>query len=119
MNRYMNSTLPKKLIITLAIAIVSMTYANAQVENRWLSAGSLHNFYSSIGSEIEHAFVNQQQYGWQWPAIYRGQDAQATKAMWLGAKDVKDPSGAPNWPYRVVHVGPRVTGLESFTPIDM
>lgn len=114
----MISTIHKKLILTLTLAIVSMTYANAQVDYRWLSVGSFHNFYSSIGSEIEEGFIDEQQAGWQWPAIYRGQDAQAMKAMWLGAKDVADPLGGNNWPFRVVHVGPRVTGLGEFTPID-
>lgn len=91
--------------------------ANAQIENRWLSVGSFHNFYSSIGSEIEQGFIVEQQGGWQWPAIYRGQDAQAMKALWLGATNFTDEQ--QTWDYRVVHVGPRVTGLGEFYPVEM
>lgn len=91
--------------------------ANAQVENRWLSVGSFHNFYSNIGSEIEEGFIKEQQGGWQWPAIYRGQDAQAMKALWLGATNFTDEQ--QTWDYRVVHVGPRVTGLGEYYPVEM
>lgn len=91
---------------------------HAQVEYRWLSVGSFHNFYSSIGSEIEEGFIKEQQGGWQWPAIYRGQDAQAMKALWLGATNFTDETGF-TYDARVVHVGPRVTGLGEFYPIEM
>lgn len=90
----------------------------AQVEYRWLSAGSFHNFYSSLGSEIEEGFINEQQGGWQWPAIYIGQDAQAMKALWLGVDNYTDENGT-TFEKRVVHVGPRVTGLGEFFPISM
>ncbi|MFV1883703.1 MAG: hypothetical protein ACMZ7B_04395 [Balneola sp.] len=96
--------------------MISQT-AEAQVENRWLSAGSFHNFYSSIGSEIESGFIDEQQGGWQWPAIYRGQDAQAMKALWLGATNFTDDQ--QTWDFRVVHVGPRVTGLGEFYPVSV
>lgn len=89
----------------------------AQVENRWLSAGSFHNFYSSIGSEIESGFIDEQQGGWQWPAIYRGQDAQAMKGLWLGATNFVDDQ--QTWDFRVVHAGPRVTGLGELYPVSM
>ncbi len=119
MNKYMKLLKPRNIILTLALAVISISIAEAQVDYRWLTAGSFHNFYSTIGSEIEEGRIKEQQDGWQWPAIYRGQDAQATKAMWIGAKNVKDPLGGNNWSYRVVHVGPRVTGLGEFTPISM
>lgn len=98
--------------------ITGIQESKAQVEYRWLSAGSFHNFYSSIGSEIEEGFINEQQGGWQWPAIYLGQDAQAMKALWLGADNFTDENGT-TFDKRVVHVGPRVTGLGEFTPISM
>lgn len=119
MNKYMKLLNIRNLILTLALVVVSATVTQAQVDYRWLTAGSFHNFYSTIGSEIEEGRLKEQQDGWQWPAIYSGQDAQATKAMWLGARDVMDPQGGSNWNYRVVHVGPRVTGLGEFTPISM
>lgn len=102
--------------LVLLLLLVSQQ-AEAQVEYRWLSAGSFHNFYSSIGSEIESGFIGEQQAGWQWPAIYRGQDAQAMKALWLGATNFTDDQ--QTWPFRVVHVGPRVTGLGEFYPVSI
>ncbi len=108
----------KKLILTFALSLLCISYSFAQIDNRWLNVGSFHNFYSSIGSEIEEGFIKEQQGGWQWPAIYRGQDAQAAKAMWIGAKNVTDDQGN-NYDYRVVHVGPRVTGLGEFYPLEI
>ncbi|GAB5408081.1 MAG: hypothetical protein BalsKO_04460 [Balneolaceae bacterium] len=42
--------------------------------------GSFHNYYANIGSEIESGFIDAQQGGWQWPAIYLGQDAMAKRS---------------------------------------
>ncbi len=106
----------KKLGVILFLLFTSQQ-VEAQVENRWLSAGSFHNFYSNLGSEIEEGFINEQQGGWQWPAIYRGQDAQAMKALWLGAVNFTDEQ--QTWDFRVIHVGPRVTGLGEFYPVSM
>lgn len=108
----------KNICATLLIAVGLSTNAYSQVEYRWLSVGSFHNFYSSIGSEIEEGFIKEQQGGWQWPAIYRGQDAQAMKALWLGVTDYTDENGT-TFSRRVVHVGPRVTGLGEFYPVSM
>ncbi len=108
----------KNICASLLIALGLSVNAYSQVENRWLSAGSFHNFYSSIGSEIEEGFIDRQQGGWQWPAIYRGQDAQAMKALWLGVTDYTDENGT-TFNRRVVHVGPRVTGLGEFYPVSM
>ncbi len=108
----------KKLsVFVFLFLLFSSQKAEAQIEYRWLSAGSFHNFYSNIGSEIEEGFIKEQQGGWQWPAIYRGQDAQAMKGLWLGATNFTDDQ--QTWDYRVVHVGPRVTGLGEFYPISM
>jgi hypothetical protein len=106
------------ILLVLLFFGFSSQKVEAQVENRWLSVGSFHNFYSSLPSEIEEGFIDEQQAGWQWPAIYRGQDAQAMKALWLGATNFTDDQGT-DWDYRVVHVGPRVTGLGEFYPVSM
>ena len=71
-----------------------------------MSAGSLHNWYSAIGSEIEEGWVLEQQYGMQWPAIHPHQDMQAARGMWIGAKNFVDETGA-SYPYKVVTAGPR------------
>jgi hypothetical protein len=80
-----------------------------------MSVGSLHNWYSEIGSEIEEGFVLEQQYGMQWPALYARQDMQAAKGFWIGAENFTDQLGKV-WPYKVVHVGPRVSGANEFFP---
>ncbi len=91
--------------------------AQAQFANKWLSAGSLHNWYSEIGSECEACgFVKSQQDGLRWPGVYRYTDMQAAKALWIAARDVTDESGAA-YPARVVHVGPRVSGSGEFFPL--
>lgn len=83
-----------------------------------MSAGSLHNWYSEIGSELEHGFVARQQYGMQWPAIYRFQDMQAARGFWIGAKNFTDETGT-NFPYKVVTVGPRNPSFFAAYPIKM
>src|SRR3970282_1519843 len=47
-----------KLQITVLIILLSCT-TEAQYKNLWMSAGSLHNWYSAIGSEIEEGWVLQ------------------------------------------------------------
>lgn len=88
----------------------------AQFDRTWLSGGSLHNWYSAVGNEGEElGFVRSQQDGLRWPGIYRFRDAQAWKGLWIGARNVVDAGGA-NYPIRVVHAGPRVTGAGEFYP---
>jgi len=82
-----------------------------------MDVGSLHNFYSNIGTEIEQGFIDEQQAGLRWPAIYRSQDAQAAKGLWIGARNVTDANGN-NYPVRVAHLGPRVRGDGVYYPIE-
>lgn len=89
----------------------------AQFQNKWLSAGSFHNWYSEVGSECEECgFVRNQQDGWRWPGLYQFTDMQAAKGFWIGARNVMGPEGT-TFPVRVVHVGPRVSGSGEFFPI--
>lgn len=91
----------------------TITFPAPPVENNWLSVGSLHNWYSSRGSEIEEGFLPAQQYGLQWNAIAPSQDIQASKGFWIGATDFTDQNGS-FYPHKVVHAGPRVTGEGQF-----
>jgi hypothetical protein len=107
-----------RLLLTAALfMLIAGDSIYAQWENKWLSAGSLHNWYSAVGSEREHGFQPDQQYGLRWPAIYDRQDAQAAKAFWIGARNFTDQEGR-SFPVKVVHVGPRVTGAGVFYPIE-
>ncbi len=107
----------KACIVAIVLLPWMVHEAEAQIETRWLNAGSLHNWFSSIGSEIEHGLISEQQYGKRWPGIYQYQDAQAARAMWIGTSQFTDQHGETFQP-KVVHVGPRVDGQESFTPIE-
>lgn len=106
--------------INLSVLLILFSFSTnvyPQYAIKWLSAGSLHNWYSEIGSEIEEGFVKEQQYGLQWPAINSRQDIQAAKGLWIGVTNFSDPNDVQSpYPYKVVHVGPRVTGAGEFFP---
>jgi hypothetical protein len=106
------------VLASVAAAVVALApRASGQVQNRWLAAGSMHNWYSAIGYEIEEGDVKEQQWGLRWPAYYQFQDMQAAKGFWIGAANWTD-AGGTNYPQKVVHVGPRVTGIGEFFPVS-
>jgi hypothetical protein len=104
------------VMIGVVFCALTPFLANAQFTVKWMAVGSLHNWYSEIGSEIEHGNLKVQQCGMQWEGIYRYQDMQAAKAFWIGCKNFTDEKGV-FYPYKVVHVGPRVTGANEFFPV--
>ena len=111
----------KSIILFLCLLLItSFLLASkdcyAQYENVWMNVGSLHNWYSEIGCEVEEGWVLEQQYGLRWPAIYERLDMQAAKGFWMGCVDFTDENGF-FWPYKVVHVGPRNSGTNEFFPI--
>lgn len=109
----------KKIVALLIIAagfLATAPEARAQGEVKWLAVGSMHNWYSEYGCEIEHGNQAVQQYGLRWPAWYDYQDMQAAKGMWIGVRDHTDNTGK-FWPHRVVHVGPRVNGSGEIWPM--
>ena len=108
----------KIIFILLVMFIIPIANINAQYKNLWMSAGSLHNWYSEIGCEIEEAFVANQQYGMQWPANYRSQDMQAARGWWVGCKNFTDENGVVN-DYKVVTVGPRNPAFFAAVPVQM
>ncbi len=104
-------------VVCLLLCLWISIPLHAQFENKWLSAGSMHNWYSEIGSEREHGNQPVQQFGLRWPAIYAYQDMQAYKGFWIGATNFTDETNR-SFTYKVVHVGPRVTGAGSFYPLQ-
>ncbi|MDP3147604.1 MAG: hypothetical protein Q8N83_00615 [Ignavibacteria bacterium] len=113
----------KRVQNVLGKTFILMILVNALAfsqELKYMSVGSLHNWYSDIGSEIEVAGpTKQQQDGMQWPAIYNYQDIQAWKGMWIGTKDYWDAKlGGAFVTEKVVHVGPRVFGKGEVFPIS-
>lgn len=103
-------------MILLLSALFPLT-SYGQFTYKWMAIGNLHNWFSEVGCEIEvgRASGVSQQDGLQWPAIYDYQDCQAAKGFWIGTTDFVDIEGT-DFPYKVVHVGPRVSGESEFYP---
>lgn len=89
-----------------------------QLRNVWMNAGSFVNWYSSMGMEVEEGIEPNQQSGARYSALYKNQDMQASKGLWLGAADFTDESGN-FYPNKVVHCGPRVKGENEFFPVKL
>jgi hypothetical protein len=110
----------KKIFLFVLAGLVFFALSKpsfAQYDYKWMTVGSMQSYYIASGSEIEEGRVKEQQDGLQWPGFYNNQDMSAAKGLWIGIKNYKDASGY--YPYRVVHVGPRVSGAGEFFPITM
>ena len=117
-NNLKNKTLKTFSGLIVLLIFVSSSSIFAQYETRWMSAGSYHNWYSAIGSEIEEGLEKRQQFGMRYPALFEYTDIQAWKSLWIGAADFTDEQGT-NYPHKVVHVGPRVNGAFEFFAKDI
>lgn len=108
-----------KIVSLIVVGIIfTLSNSNAQYKNAWMSVGSLNNWYSEIGSEMEEqGFVKTQQDGMQYPAIYSYQDMQAARGMWIGAKNFTDEKG-DTYPFKVITVGPRNPAFFAFYPVE-
>lgn len=102
--------------LTAGVFLSGTTELFSQGMTRWIQIGSLHNWYSEKGSEIEHGNQAVQQYGLRWPAQYQYQDMQAAKGFWIGTTNFTDENNI-SYPQKVVHVGPRVNGDGEFYPV--
>jgi hypothetical protein len=101
----------KSRLLILCTALICLaglhSTAFAQWELRWMSVGSLHDFYGQNGCETEaQNIAGTQQDGFQWPAILRYQDMKAARGMWIGAKNFTDENGE-FYSFKVVTNGPR------------
>jgi len=99
----MNTT---KRVILMFLSFFLITTSSAQ-NAKWLSIGSLKNFYQDIGCEPEEYYGKEQQFGYCWPSFYSLQDMQASKGMWIGVRNFNDPIAGQTFDYKVVHCGPR------------
>ncbi len=108
-----------RLLLLLVMLVVVMVpfHSQAQFSYKWMSAGSLHNWFSESGCEIEHGRIPSQQAGLEWPAIFDYQDCQAAKGLWMGVRNFTDEK-TDFYPYKVVHVGPRANGVGEVYPVD-
>lgn len=103
---------PILIVLLVLIGLTGVVFRTAfGDENKWIAIGMLHNWYSSGGFEPEvwrRHLVADQQDGLIWPALFEYNDIQAAKALWIGAKDYNDPLMGTQFPYKVIHIGPRV-----------
>lgn len=100
-------------LLPVLICLIGPAAVHAQFKNKTLGVGELSHVYSEIGGGTEcYAGCN----GLRWPAIWRTGMLRA-EAVWVGAQNVQGEDGQ-TYPYRVVHVGPRVTGAGEYIPIS-
>lgn len=110
MNKLMRiTTLCFFLVATAVLLVATSNQAQAQGATKWIQVGSLHNWFSEVGSEAEEGNVLEQQYGLRWPALVNRTDGQAAKGLWIGATNFTDATGV-NWGTKVIVVGPRWLG---------
>lgn len=102
------------IALTGALALTS-DRAQAQGQTKWIQVGSMHNWYSEKGGEMEEGNVLEQQYGLRWPALVNRADAQAAKGFWIGTTNFTDAQGV-TWNPKVIAVGPRWKGDNEFFP---
>ncbi len=109
----------KSLIVLFGILILfDVEILIAQVEGpinhdiRWIKVGSLHNWFSNGGVEIEYGrrgragFTNTDQIdGLNWPGEYIGQDVNVGQSLWIGTTNFADPVTGITYPYKVVSAG--------------
>lgn len=103
----------------LILSLLLSFSINGQGKTKWMAVGSLHNWYSEFGAEIEHGLFASQQFGLRWPADHNFMDMQAAKSCWIGVENFKDADqfGGGQFAHKVVHVGPRVTGANEWFPV--
>jgi hypothetical protein len=104
------------LAAALLLAVLN-DRASAQGQTKWIQVGSMHNWYSEKGGEIEEGNVLEQQYGLRWPALVNRTDGQAAKGFWIGATNFTDAQGN-SWNPKVIAVGPRWKGDNEFFPVS-
>lgn len=104
------SKIPSVVLVALLALFISAE-ARAQFESRWLGVGEYEAYYRSVGGE------NPPDKNYFWPAIYPRQFNARGNAVWIAAKDFTDQDGN-EFPFKVVHVGPRVNGLGEFFPVE-
>jgi len=97
------------LILVIMLLLLSAVMVQAD-EIKWIAVGYMHNWFSSAGCEIEvgrRHLVADQQDGLLWPALFRYQDCQAAKALWIGTTNYQDPIVNKTFPFKVAHIGTR------------
>jgi len=98
-------------VAVLLLLGIGIQDATAQFEQKSMDVGELHQVYNESGGNQEFWASGND---FDWPGIYQRGYFRAG-ALWIGAENVTDENGR-EYPARVVHVGPRVTGAGVFLP---
>lgn len=100
-------------VVAAALLLLGMgaEEATAQFAQKSMDVGELHQVYNESGGNQEFWADGND---FDWPGIYQ-QGVMRAEATWIGARNFVDEEGR-EWPAKVVHVGPRVTGAGVFIP---
>ena len=121
-NKFMIVKAQHKLLVIIFIFclvfFLTENSVNAQVQGsqdqeiRWIVVGSLHQWFSSGGAEIEYGrrgragFESVDQLdGLRWPAQFNYQDVNVGKSLWIGTTDFTDPVSGVTYGAKVVSDG--------------
>ena len=108
----MKKTALQKILLIMMIMSLAVV-SHGATRYKWITIGSLQNFYYDTGTEREEVVYAQQQWGFTWDSFYRDQDMQAAKGMWIGVKNFFDPVQNTTYNYKIAHNGQRaVTDVE-------
>jgi hypothetical protein len=96
-------------------------------EFRWISVGSLWNWFSNAGAEVEYGRRGRtccqetdQADQLYWEAEYSYPDRCVSKSMWIGTTDYDDPISGEFYSYKVIPAGPRyANNITNFMPVSL
>ena len=108
----MKKTVLQKILLIMMILSLAVV-SDGATRYKWITIGSLQNFFYDTGTEHEVVAYYQQQWGFTWDSFYRDQDMQAAKGMWIGVRNFFDPVQNTTYAYKIAHNGQRaVTDVE-------
>jgi len=125
-------TILKVLVFALFMGLFIQTNIMAQEvtgnqEFRWISIGSLWNWFSNAGAEVEYGRRGRtccqetdQADQLYWEAEYAWPDRGVSKSMWIGTTNYDDPVSGEFYPYKVIPAGPRfANNITNFMPVTL
>lgn len=102
------------VLMAAVVAFCSYGEAKAQFLIKWMAIGDMHMYYTQAG--VPHS-EDYRGHNLHWPGIRNEHGNVRGYATWIGATNFVDEEGK-SWQYKVVHVGPRVTGVGEVFPLE-